>query len=391
MSDTEEPIISFVCNRDKGDAGGGGRRMYAPKRVAVANGNNNNNKSNSVGNSNSTPPPNGGGYFSRGYVIPQQQIRGPEDMRARLAADSEEEAGEEEVTTNNRNTTDNDDPLRNVLPTPPCLIHPRRRSSPHIDDLDDSWATSSSLKNFGDSNRSSQQQHQQQLFNQLTNQRWHEIGNGEYPLCATNNFDLMVEQLTSVLASRLTELLIYRLNKARRMKQPHGEEYNGGSSSSSSTLEFLKLDMELGNYVLADDVLNSLREYVAEIGRLHNNVGFHSFEHATHVFLSMNKLLSMVTTADDLNVVAKRRLSAQDIASSAFVPSSRRSSTDSGGSSTDCDGHRRRAEHLSFRISEDPAIRFAMVFSALIHDVGEYFLRNVCVAVLQSLCVHLLL
>jgi hypothetical protein len=149
------------------------------------------------------------------------------------------------------------------------------------------------------------------------------------------------------------------------MKQ-HGEEYNDGTS-----IEFLKLDLELGNYVLSDDVMDSLREYVACIGRLHNNVGFHSFEHATHVFLSMNKLLSMVTTADDLNVVAKRRLSAQDIASSAFVQSSRRSSTDSG-SATDCDEHRRRAEHLSFRISEDPAIRFAMVFSALIHDVGEY-------------------
>ncbi len=135
-------------------------------------------------------------------------------------------------------------------------------------------------------------------------------------------------------------------------------------------IEFLELDFELENYVLKDEIMDSLREYVACIGRLHNDVGFHSFEHATHVFLSMNKLLSMVTSADDLNVSAKRRLSAHDIAASAYVQT-RRSSVDST-SSADSEGHRRRAEHLSFRISEDPAIRFAMVFSALIHDVGEY-------------------
>lgn len=308
MSDTEEPIVSFVCNnRDKGDP----LHMYAPKRTSSkteANGSNNNSSN-----------------------IP---------------------------TANNSNTAN--------ASTHHTL---RRRSSPHIE-LDDSTST---FNMFDDSQRSSQEQQQPQqdvvvtnipLHNQLTNQRWHEIGKGEYPLCATDNFDLMVEQLTSVLASRLNELLIYRLSKARK-EQKHGEEID----STSLIRDFLKLDMELGNYVLADEISDSLREYVACIGRLHNHVGFHSFQHATHVFLSMNKLLSMVTTADDLNVVASRRLSAQDIATSARMPN-RRSSTDSG-SSADGEGHRRRAEHLSFRISEDPAIRFAMVFSALIHDVGE--------------------
>jgi hypothetical protein len=167
-------------------------------------------------------------------------------------------------------------------------------------------------------------------------------------------------------------VLIDRLTKARKQGSGGGD---GGGSSINNGSEYLQLDMDAGDYVLADDIMDTLREYVACIGRLHNNVGFHSFEHATHVFLSMNKLLSMITTADDLNVTAKRRLSAQDIATSAFSRS-RRSSADSG-SSGDCDS-RKHAEHLSFRISEDPAIRFAMVFSALIHDVGKKSSLVVC-------------
>ena len=345
MSDAgEKPPVTFaVCN--KGDVGTGGGRggslisMYAPKRMMMKNNGNNNSRDNEIDTSshsdaistNSSPlndhPPSG----SNGATYHHQQQQRPRPTQL------------------------------------------RRQSSPHID-LDDG------LNNIDNSNRSSMSGQSRRssdntntdkpLWARLTNQRWHEIGNGEYPLCATDDFDLMVEQLTSVLASRLTAVLIDRLTKARKQGSGGGD---GSSSSINNGREYLQLDMDAGDYVLADDIMDTLREYVACIGRLHNNVGFHSFEHATHVFLSMNKLLSMITTADDLNVTAKRRLSAQDIATSAFSRS-RRSSTDSG-SSGDCDS-RKHAEHLSFRISEDPAIRFAMVFSALIHDVGHTGVPN---------------
>ena len=344
MSDAgEKPPVTFaVCNKGDvvvgGGGGGGGSllSMYAPKRMMMKNKGNNNSRDNEIDTSshsdgistNSSPlnehPPSG----SNGATYHHQQQQRPQPTQL------------------------------------------RRQSSPHIDLVD-------GVNNIDNSNRSSMSGQSRRssddntdtdkpLWARLTNQRWHEIGNGEYPLCATDDFDLMVEQLTSVLASRLTAVLIDRLTKAR--KQGSGGD-DGSSSSINNGREYLQLDMDAGDYVLADDIMDTLREYVACIGRLHNNVGFHSFEHATHVFLSMNKLLSMITTADDLNVTAKRRLSAQDIATSAFSRS-RRSSADSG-SSGDTEGHRRHAEQLSFRISEDPAIRFAMVFSALIHDVGK--------------------
>lgn len=344
MSDSDEPTVSFVI-KDRGDVGDGNPlRMYAPKRKPAAN---NGNNTNITTTNNSNNPP---------YRTKQLQQSDEEAAREMIAAVKKGE----EVTANranNKNKTNNSN-------APPRFIY-RGASSPHIEMAADSLlitSQSSSCRRLSDSQRSEEDENTP-LYKRLTNQRWHEIGNGEYPICSTNDFDLMVDQLTAVLAARLTELLISRLNKARKMKQD-GEKYNGGSM-----IDFLKLDMELGDYVLKDEIMDSLREYVACIGRLHNDVGFHSFEHATHVFLSMNKLLSMVTSADDLNVSAKRRLSAHDIAASAFMQS-RRSSVDST-SSADSEGHRRRAEHLSFRISEDPAIRFAMVFSALIHDVGE--------------------
>ena len=325
MSDSEEPV-TFVCKKD-GDASRGGHplHMYRPKRRPPV--------TNCSNNYNDNPPRN---------------------LRNGHQTDNDET---EEAFTNNNKAS----PRRSLLE--------RGMSSPHIE-VGDSYFTRTSVSSSFQScvSETSQDDANMPLYNRLTNQRWHEIGNGEYPICATKDFDLMVEQLTEVLAARLTELLIHRLQKGRKMRQ-NGEEYDGGSM-----IDFLKLDIELRNYVLADEIMASLREYVACIGRLHNDVGFHSFEHCTHVFLSMNKLLAMVTTADDLNVSAKRRLSAQDIASSAFLQS-RRSSVDSN-SSADSEGHRRRAEHLSFRISEDPAIRFAMVFSALIHDVGEFM--DVC-------------
>lgn len=287
-----------------------------------------------------------------------------------------ENGKEDSKTSDNINNSDfhNDDTTTSSSTSSP-KHHGRsnRRSSDpqpshHVDllNVDDSWASRSS-KIDDSSQRSFLSDINKPLYARLVNQRWHEIGSGEYPLCATDDFDLMVEQLSSVLAARLADLLIHRLGIAQKTKR-QGEGYEDGIS----IFDYLKLDVGLGDYVLADSVMDSLQDYVVSIGRLHNKVGFHSFEHATHVCLAMNKLLSMVTTADDLNVTAKRRLSAQDIASSAFKhPNSRRSSV-STESSGDSDGHRRHAEHVSFGISEDPAIRFAMVFSALIHDVGEW-------------------
>ena len=68
-----------------------------------------------------------------------------------------------------------------------------------------------------------------QLCDQLTAQRWHEIGNSEHAmLCATSDFDLMVKQLSSVLNMRLRDLVLYWMVNNKK-----NENSNTRGSSSS--------------------------------------------------------------------------------------------------------------------------------------------------------------
>lgn len=211
------------------------------------------------------------------------------------------------------------------------------------------------------------------LAEQLSNQRWHEVGNGMYPLCASNEFDIMVDQLSSILAARLRDLLIYWMVPLRG--DTGGEGHGGGgtgnskhpvSSSSASvssknnTWSYLRLDNQSGDYVLVDSISKSVREYVTCIGKLYNHVGFHCFEHATHVTISMNKLLSMVTSNNNhFRDHMKRGTSER------HVPSNYHERHHEGVSSD-----------FSFGIGQDPRILFAMVFTALIHDVGHTGVPN---------------
>lgn len=226
------------------------------------------------------------------------------------------------------------------------------------------------------------------LAEQLTNQRWHEIGNGPYPLCATGDFEVMVDQLSSILAMRLRDMLIYRLEPSRRHSDDataddRGGAGNGDATSGSvpvpvpeqtknndavaQTVTYLRIDPIIGDYVLKDSILKSMRDYVGTIGRLYNKVGFHSFEHAAHVTTSMNKLLYLVRGVDN-----NPRESWTGHASQPHM----------GGVCAVGGGRRERYSHdvpasdVSFGIGGDPRIPFAMLFSALIHDVGHTGVPN---------------
>mmetsp|Transcript_28554 Transcript_28554/g.68072 ORF Transcript_28554/g.68072 Transcript_28554/m.68072 type:complete len:532 (+) Transcript_28554:23-1618(+) len=182
------------------------------------------------------------------------------------------------------------------------------------------------------------------LASKLTNQRWHEIGNSpDQSICSTSNFDVMVEQLAAVMGMHLLELLLYWL----RPKDDDGTK----KEVITDVLEYLEIDPNIGNYVLTTSIKNSIRDYVAEIGKLYKDVGFHSLEHAIHVTMSMNKLLSMVS--DSHHQVSK--------------------SFENDGEGHNCGSPRRVAQSYGI---DDPRIKFAMFFSALIHDVGHTGVPN---------------
>lgn len=99
------------------------------------------------------------------------------------------------------------------------------------------------------------------------------------------------------------------------------------------------------------NIVESLQEYVALIAKSYRDNPFHNFEHACHVTMSVNKLLSRVVAPD-------------------LAP-------------PDCERLRRGRDEVAAQIhnfthgiTSDPLAVFAIVFSALIHDVDHQGISN---------------
>ena len=87
---------------------------------------------------------------------------------------------------------------------------------------------------------------------------------------------------------------------------------------------------------LSEDVVNQLRDYVQTLAAMYRENPFHNFEHASHVTMSVLKLLSRIVAPADLQ------------------------------SDTDKTLH----DH-TYGITSDPMTQFAVVLSALIHDADH--------------------
>ena len=95
---------------------------------------------------------------------------------------------------------------------------------------------------------------------------------------------------------------------------------------------------------LPPEVVRQLRDYVATIASMYRNNPFHSFDHASHVTMSVMKLLSRVVTPDtiDYNDMSYKVKAASE-----------------------------QLHEYTFGITSDPLTQFAVAFSALIHDVDH--------------------
>jgi 3'5'-cyclic nucleotide phosphodiesterase/Adenylate and Guanylate cyclase catalytic domain len=91
---------------------------------------------------------------------------------------------------------------------------------------------------------------------------------------------------------------------------------------------------------LDDDVMEQLAQYVQTIQCLYKDNLFHNFQHANHVLMSVNKLLSRIV-APDIDDVSEKKLH----------------------------------DH-TYGICSDPLTRFSVLFSALIHDCDHAGVPN---------------
>jgi class 3 adenylate cyclase len=168
------------------------------------------------------------------------------------------------------------------------------------------------------------------------------------------NVDVLLRQLKKIIAMRDEELS----SKKKATRKPVKEnkvQPQTGSTVLDEVKEVIPLSTKAKNYKQNPDsievgpqVLSQLRNYVSAIAAMYHENPFHSFQHASHVTLSVTKLLARVVTPDSI---------------------------DYEGLCYKKDGVTNLHEY-TYGITSDPLIHFACAFSALIHDVDHSGLPN---------------
>jgi hypothetical protein len=116
--------------------------------------------------------------------------------------------------------------------------------------------------------------------------------------------------------------------------------------------EAARQEREPEQIVLGPEVEIELHDYVATIAMMYRENPFHNFEHASHVTMSVVKLLSRIVAPSDITVEAN-------------------SENGTGASTFASTLH----DH-TYGITSDPLTQFACIFSALIHDVDHVGVPN---------------
>eukprot|EP00980_Cylindrotheca_fusiformis_P011777 scaffold2813_cov114-Cylindrotheca_fusiformis.AAC.3 len=112
-------------------------------------------------------------------------------------------------------------------------------------------------------------------------------------------------------------------------------------------VEELKSRRRPSSIDVGEEVKSQLRNFLSSIAGMYRENAFHNFEHASHVTASVKKLLARIVNTDERNGLG--RSSDRPDATLDLV---------------DLAGH-------SYGITSDPLTQFAVVFSAIIHDVDH--------------------
>ena len=166
---------------------------------------------------------------------------------------------------------------------------------------------------------------------------------------AAEKHQRLISWNTDILARLLTQIIARRESRQERPDTPekirHLEESVGRDDTVlSEVTEIIMLppfentasSIDPSRIELSEDVVNQLRDYVQTLAAMYRENPFHNFEHASHVTMSVLKLLSRIIAPADLK------------------------------NDTDKTLH----DH-TYGITSDPMTQFAVVLSALIHDADH--------------------
>ena len=189
----------------------------------------------------------------------------------------------------------------------------------------------------------------------------------------------LIKWNTAVLESILTKVVIQRSEERRKSffkPNKKGIRYDDSALFSEQIAEsvdiprFNRAAMSSTWLMPSKDKVSlippkareELRAYVARIASMYRDVHFHSFEHASHVTMSAQKLINKVVLRD-----------AAEYSSSARQKDEEEKKSGDGKSKND------KADLFfsTYGISADPLAQFAVVFAALVHDVDHTGVPNV--------------
>eukprot|EP00980_Cylindrotheca_fusiformis_P011504 scaffold2696_cov104-Cylindrotheca_fusiformis.AAC.3 len=103
-----------------------------------------------------------------------------------------------------------------------------------------------------------------------------------------------------------------------------------------------KHSMDADSIKLPSAVVSQLNDLVATIASMYKDNSFHSFEHACHVTMSANKLLNRIVVPTPLET----------------------------------NGNKKDAHDFTYGLTSDPLTQFAIIFSAIVHDVDHHGVSN---------------
>jgi hypothetical protein len=177
------------------------------------------------------------------------------------------------------------------------------------------------------------------------------------PLEAQQRKDRVAEWTVEVLASLLKSMVVFRRARKVPRDPPALIEAAEQACRSPTNSNGTVIDEVAGVIILPDYkatkspyrddvkldscVIDELRNYVQTIAGIYNNNPFHNFDHANHVVMSVNKLLSRIVAPDLDESVDDQHLH----------------------------------DH-TYGITSDPLTWFSVVFSALVHDVDHSGVPN---------------
>lgn len=170
------------------------------------------------------------------------------------------------------------------------------------------------------------------------------------------NADLLLRMAREIVARRQAQPERKRTSKTGGNPAGSAASKNGNSAKETTPLDEVVEIIHLpefhsgipydGQQVELDpDVAQQIRDYVETIALMYRQNAFHNFEHASHVCMSVAKLLSRIRAPSDMNY------------------------------SNALDAKSKLHDH-TYGITSDPLTQFACVLSALVHDVDHQGVPN---------------